>query len=213
MDVLPAALFLIPGAFAAVAHRFASAQRLSSGTQLLLAIGYSGLTYIWLASPLGDALRTAQFPAALFGPNLAPLAQPEIAIRLFAASVVATAAGLLVGRITMSRRAHALVARVTGRNLYSSIWIETFRDAPRQWIRLKTDGLEFVGWLESASDDPQERALLISNIHEMHGAEPHRVVGNMMFVNADAFPVIVLLGAEVATAVDAARRRPALTQA
>lgn len=78
MNFLPAALFLVPGACAAVAHRFASAQRLSSGTQLLLGVAYSGLVYIWLASPLGDALRTPTFPVILFGPDLAPLADPKL---------------------------------------------------------------------------------------------------------------------------------------
>jgi hypothetical protein len=168
---------------------------------------------MWLASPLGGMLRTPQFPAVLFGPDLTPLAQPEISTRLFVASVVATTTGLVFGRITASRRAHTVAARLTGRNLYSSIWIETFRHAPRQWIRLRSDDLEIVGWLESASDDPEERALLISHVHEIRGSKPHRVVGNMMFISADAFPVIVLLGANVATAVEAARQAQGVTQA
>lgn len=106
----------------------------------------------------------------------------------------------------MSRKVHAVVARFTGRNLYSSIWSETFRNAPKQWVRLRSDQLELVGWLESASDDPQERALLISNVHEMRGSEPHRVVGNLMFISADAFPVILLLGADASKAIATARQ-------
>lgn len=205
MDLLPAALFLVPGAFATVGHRFASAQRLSSGTQLLLAVAYSGLTYMWLASPMGDPLRTPVFPSSLFGSDASALAQPDTALRLLITSIVATAFGLVIGRLSMSRRVHDLTARLTGRNLYSSVWSETFRNAPRQWIRFKSDEIELVGWLESASDDPDERAVVVSHVHEMRGSRPQRVVGNIMYLRADAFPVVVLLGKDVAQAISDAR--------
>lgn len=209
MDALPTALFLVPGAFGAVIHRFATAQRLSSGAQLLLAVIYSAVAYAVLGTPLGSAIRTVDFPAALFTNSPGALASPDIGARLLILAAATGVLGLVVGRATTTDRAHAWAAWITGRNLYSVVWTEAFRAAPGQWIRMHGGaGADLVGLLESASDDPDERAFVFSRLYAMVGDTPNRVVGDRSYVRADAFPVVILLGGDARRAVERSRSSP-----
>jgi hypothetical protein len=205
LEALPAALFLVPGAFAVVGHRFVSAQRFASGTQLLMAVAYSAAAYVVLASPIGAGLTTPEFPSQLFSTNSAPLAEPSIAVRLLVLALISAGAGMVIGRLSSSRAVHDLSSLLTGRNLYSSVWTEAFRGAPRQWVRLHAHAKpDLIGVLESVSEDESERGLLLSRVHEVDGSKLRRVVGNRSYVNAAGFDAIVLLGRDVATAIEQA---------
>jgi hypothetical protein len=100
------------------------------------------------------------------------------------------------------------VSAITGRNLHATVWIEAFRNAPRQWVRLSNGELDLIGWLESASDGPTERSLILSNVfsHDKDGSRT-AVPGGLLLVDAAKFDTIVLLGKDVAAAYAAARRR------
>jgi hypothetical protein len=208
MELLPAAYFLIPGVFAITTHRFASAQPLSAGSQLAWTVIYSAVTYLTLQSPAGAWLRASDFPDALFRSDARLLDNPELSLRLLAVSVVAAIAGLIIGRAVSSNRFNRVVAAVTGRNLHSTIWIEVFRNAPRQWVRLRNNDFDFIGWLESASDGPTERSLILSSVfsHDSSGQRT-AVPGNLMLVDAADFDSIVLLGIDVTAAYDVASAR------
>jgi hypothetical protein len=125
-------------------------------------------------------------------------------------TIVAAILGLVVGRAASSKRSNRIVAAITGRNLHSTVWIEAFRNTPRQWVRLRNKDFDFIGWLESASDGPTERSLILSSVFS-HDASGQReaVPGILMLVDAADFDSIVLLGADVAAAYDAAVRRNA----
>lgn len=208
MEILPAAYFLIPGIFALTTHRFASAHDLSTGAQLAWVVVYSVATYSILESPLGSWIATTGFPSRLFSGDATLLQDPELGIRLGAVSLAAAGLGLVVGRISSSGRVQRLVSAGTGRNLYATVWIEAFRNAPRQWVRLKSDQLDLIGWLESASDGPTERSLILSHVFN-HGPDGRRsaVPGQLMVVDAADFDVIVLLGDDVAAAYEEAAER------
>jgi hypothetical protein len=210
MELLPAAYFLIPGAFAITTHRFASAQPLSTGSQVAWTVIYSALTYLALQSPAGAWIRTADFPDALFQSDARLFADPDLSVRLIGMCVVAAMAGLIVGRAVSSNRSNRMVAALTGRNLHSTVWIEAFRNTPRQWIRLTNKDFDFLGWLEAASDGPNERSLSLSSVfsHDQSGQRT-AVPGNLMLFDAADFDSIVLLGTDVAAAYDRARSRPA----
>jgi hypothetical protein len=208
MELLPTAYFLIPGVFALTTHRFASAQPLSAGSQIAWTVIYSAMTYLLLQSPLGSWIRTTTFPAALFQGQPGLLNDPESSIRLVGVSLAAAVVGLLVGRAVSSNRSHRAVSVITGRNLHATVWIEAFRNAPRQWVRLTNGEFDLIGWLESASDGPTERSLILSNVFR-HGKDGSRtaVPGGLLLVDAAKFDTIVLLGKDVASAYAAARQR------
>jgi hypothetical protein len=208
MELLPAAYFLIPGAFALTTHRFASAQPLSTGSQLAWTVIYSAVTYLALQSPAGAWLRTPDFPDALFRSDARLLDNPELSLRLVGVSAVAATAGLIVGRAVSSNRFNRVVAALTGRNLHSTVWIEAFRNAPRQWVRLSNSNFDFIAWLESASDGPTERSLILSSVfsHDRSG-QRSAVPGDLMLVDAADFDSIVLLGIDVAAAYETASAR------
>jgi uncharacterized protein DUF6338 len=207
VELLPAALFLVPGAVASLAHRFASAQSLSNVAQLLLAAAYSGVVYALLGTPLASWLVTPEFPTDLFTPDATSIANPAIAARLLLVSTAAGALGLAVGRASMSRRIQLGLTQLTGRNLYSTVWVETFRNASRQWVRLKSDRMELIGWLESASDTAEERSLLLSHVHEVRDRRLLPIVGRLLLVRLDDFPTVVLLGRDVKAELSRARTR------
>lgn len=207
MDLLPAALFLVPGAVASLAHRFTTAQSLSSVTLILLAVAYSGLVYALLGTPIAAWLVTPEFPEQLFTADPRSLANPAVASRLLVVSAAAGGLAIALARLSMSRRVQSALARLTGRNLYSTVWVETFRNASRQWVRLGSDRLEILGWLESASDSADERSLLLSHVYEIRDRRPMPVVGRFMFVRVDDFATVVLLGQDVDGEIKEARER------
>jgi len=175
--------------------------------QLLLAVAYSGVVYALLGTPVAAWLVTPEFPTQLFTPDARSIADPAIAGRLLLVSTAAGALGLAVGRASMSRRIQILLTLLTGRNLYSTVWVETFRNASRQWMRLRSDAIELVGWLESASDNADERSLLLSHVHEVRNGRLRPIVGRLLLVRLDDFPTVVLLGRDVNAELNRARIR------
>lgn len=207
MDFAPAAYFLIPGAFAVTAHRFASAQAMSTGAQVAWAAVYSTVVYVLLQTSQLAWLVTTEFPSALFGQDASLIASPAVAIRFAAISLGAGGLGLVGGRLVATTRVHRLVAALTGRNLHATVWIEVFRNAPRQWVRLTKSDLDLIGWLESASDGPAERSLILSNVFRELDGRREAVPSRLMLVDASRFDTVVLLGTDVAaTYEDAAAR-------
>jgi Family of unknown function (DUF6338) len=207
MDLAPAAYFLIPGAFAVTAHRFASAQSMSTGAQVAWAAIYSTIIYIVLQTPLGDWFTTADFPSALFGQNAALIASPSVALRFAALSLAAGIMGLGGGRLVATSLAHRFVASMTGRNLHATVWVEMFRNAPRQWVRLTNSNLDLIGWLESASDGPTERSLILSSVFQETRTGRRSIPAHLMLVDASRFDTIILLGKDVSATYAAAASR------
>lgn len=208
MDWIPAAFFLIPGAFAVNAHRFASAQAMSIGSQVAWATIYSTLAFLAIQTPVASWLVTPNFPSALFGQDSALVATPGVAIRFLAISVASGLLGLVGGRAAASKRAHRLASLVAGRNLHSTVWIEVMRNAPRQWVRLTGPDLDLIGWLESASDGPTERSLVLSHVYRQLPGGRERIPANLMLVDTTRFDTVVLLGADVAATYARATEAP-----
>lgn len=205
MEIQPAAYFLLPGAVAVIAHRFASAHVMSTAAQVALAVVYSALTFGVLATPIASIFVTRDFPVSLFDSTRVAIGTPDVAWRLLLVSVLAGGAGLLVGRALSSRRTQRAVVAITGRNLFSSVWNEAFHNAPRQWIRLRSNDADLIGWLESASDNVEEHSLLLSHVFEVRNDRLMPVVGDFLLLDTKAFTIVSLLGPDVAGAIERAK--------
>lgn len=208
MDLASVALFLVPGPVAVIMQRFAAVQiGMSAATQVLLAVVYSAAVYGLLATVVGSVLVTDRFPAELFRGNPETLADPQVAGRLAAISLVAAVAGWGVGRLLTSRPVGWILRRIGGRSIYSRVWDEVFHRAPKQWVRLKSDTLELMGWLELVSDEAGEARMVLSSPFVLEGGVRRAIPATFLLVDASQFPVVVLLGRDVAATYAAAARR------
>ncbi len=162
-QLLVLAFALVPGFVAAETQAFVAFRRaMPSSEKLLLAVSYSAALY--LLSSLGNwgPQYTAAFSRLPTG-AISSLVDQELLLRYILLLALAVVIGLLTGRSLASGTLRTAIARISGRNVASSTWVEFFRDraAAGFWIQLK-DGGRIAGAVLTASDSMGERAIVLN---------------------------------------------------
>jgi hypothetical protein len=162
-QLLVLAFALVPGFVAAESQAFVAFRRLTpSAEKLLLAVSYSA--GIYLLSSIGAwGPQFDQAFARLYQGDMTAIYDQGLLARYLLLLGVAVGLGVISGRSLASGRLRAILAKVSGRNVAASTWVEFFRDRSSSgfWFQFR-DGKRIAGTIRAASDSAGEQVIVVN---------------------------------------------------